>query len=53
MLTEQWFLKMEDLASRAISKVKNGNIKFFPKNWENTYFNWLDNIQDWCISEDN
>jgi len=50
MLTEQWFLKMEDLASRAISKVKNGDIKFFPKNWENTYYNWLDNIQDWCIS---
>jgi len=50
MLTEQWFLKMDDLASRAISKVKSGDIKFFPKNWENTYFNWLNNIQDWCIS---
>ena len=50
ILTEQWFLKMENLASRAISKVKSGDIKFFPKNWENTYFNWLDNIQDWCIS---
>ena len=41
---------MDDLASRAISKVKSGDIKFFPKNWENTYFNWLNNIQDWCIS---
>ena len=50
ILTEQWFLKMNDLASRAISMVKSGDIKFFPKNWENTYFNWLNNIQDWCIS---
>lgn len=50
ILTEQWFLKMDDLASRAISKVKSEDIKFFPKNWENTYFNWLNNIQDWCIS---
>ena len=50
ILTEQWFLKMNDLASRAISMVKNGDIKFFPKSWENTYFNWLNNIQDWCIS---
>ena len=50
ILTEQWFLKMGDLATLAISKVKNGDIKFFPKNWENTYFNWLENIQDWCIS---
>ena len=41
---------MNDLASRAISMVKSGDIKFFPKNWENTYFNWLNNIQDWCIS---
>jgi valyl-tRNA synthetase len=50
ILTEQWFLKMDNLASKAISKVKSGDIKFFPKNWENTYFNWLNNIQDWCIS---
>ncbi|MDG2158584.1 MAG: valine--tRNA ligase [Gammaproteobacteria bacterium] len=50
LLTDQWFMKMEDLAKPAIDAVKNSNIKFVPKNWEKIYFNWLDNIEDWCIS---
>jgi valyl-tRNA synthetase len=49
-LTDQWFVKVEKLAKPAIDAVKNGDIRFVPKNWENTYFNWMDNIQDWCIS---
>ncbi|SFV62128.1 Valyl-tRNA synthetase [hydrothermal vent metagenome] len=49
-LTDQWFVKVESLAKPAIDAVKNGDIRFIPKNWENTYFNWMDNIQDWCIS---
>ena len=50
LLTDQWFMKMEGLAKPAIDAVKNSNIKFVPKNWEKIYFNWLDNIEDWCIS---
>lgn len=49
-LTEQWFIKMKPLAEPAIEVVKNGQLKFVPQNWENTYFQWLENIQDWCIS---
>ena len=49
-LTDQWFVKAEPLAKPAIKAVKNGDIKFVPKNWENTYFEWMTNIQDWCIS---
>lgn len=49
-LTDQWFMKMENLAKPALDVVKNGQIKFVPQNWENTYFEWLNNIQDWCIS---
>ncbi|MCF6767080.1 valine--tRNA ligase [Thiotrichales bacterium 19S11-10] len=50
MLTDQWFMKMADLAKPAIEAVQDGTIEFVPKNWENTYFEWLNNIQDWCIS---
>ena len=50
MLTNQWFISMEKLAQPAIEQVKNNNIKFVPKNWENTYFKWLESIEDWCIS---
>ena len=50
LLTDQWFMKMETLAKPAIDSVKKSNIKFVPKNWEKIYFNWLENIQDWCIS---
>lgn len=49
-LTEQWFMKMSSLAEPAISAVKRGEIRFIPENWEKTYFQWLNNIEDWCIS---
>ncbi len=47
---EQWFIKVEGLAKAAIEVVKKGHIKIYPKNWESTYFNWLENIKDWNIS---
>ena len=50
LITNQWFLKMDPLAQPAIEAVKNGEIKFIPENWSKTYFEWLENIQDWCIS---
>ncbi len=50
MLTDQWFVAMEKLAEPAIAAVKSGQIKFVPENWSHTYFQWLENIQDWCIS---
>ncbi|MCI8384520.1 MAG: valine--tRNA ligase [Clostridia bacterium] len=49
-ISEQWFVKMKELAKPAIQAVKNDDIKFVPKRYEKTYFNWLENIQDWCIS---
>ncbi|HIF89707.1 MAG TPA: valine--tRNA ligase [Candidatus Thioglobus sp.] len=49
-MTDQWFVKIQPLADPAIEAVKNGDIHFVPSNWEKTYFNWMDNIQDWCIS---
>ena len=49
-ISEQWFVAMKKLAEPAIKAVKNGDIKFVPKKYEKTYFNWLENIQDWCIS---
>ena len=49
-LTNQWFVKIEPLAQPAIDAVKNGDIKFVPENWSKTYFDWMNNIQDWCIS---
>ncbi len=49
-MTDQWFVKIQPLADPAIDAVKNGDIRFVPNNWEKTYFNWMDNIQDWCIS---
>jgi len=50
MLTDQWYVAVQELAKPAIDAVKNGDIEFVPKNWENTYFEWMNNIQDWCIS---
>ncbi len=50
LLTDQWYVAVEALAKPAIDAVKNGDIEFVPKNWENTYFEWMNNIQDWCIS---
>ncbi|CAB5499476.1 Valyl-tRNA synthetase (EC [Bathymodiolus thermophilus thioautotrophic gill symbiont] len=49
-LTDQWFVKVAPLAQPAIDAVKNGDIRFVPENWDKTYFNWMNNIQDWCIS---
>lgn len=49
-LTEQWFLDAQKLAVPALDAVKSGQTTFHPKNWENTYFNWMENIQPWCIS---
>jgi valyl-tRNA synthetase len=49
-LTDQWFMKMQPLAEPALQVVKNGEIKFHPENWSKTYFQWLENIEDWCIS---
>ena len=46
----QWFVSMKKLAGPAISAVKTGKIKFIPKKWEKLYFNWMENIRDWCIS---
>ena len=50
MITEQWFVKAKELAKDAIKSVETDEIKFIPKNWEKTYFEWMYNIQDWCIS---
>jgi valyl-tRNA synthetase len=49
-LTDQWFVKAGPLAAPAIKAVENGDIKFVPDNWKNTYFEWMRNIEDWCIS---
>ena len=49
-VSEQWFVSMKDLAKRAADAVRNDEVKFVPKRYEKMYFNWLDNIQDWCIS---
>ncbi|MFH1269980.1 MAG: valine--tRNA ligase [Candidatus Omnitrophota bacterium] len=49
-LSEQWFVKMKPLAKPAIEAVKKGKIKFHPKRWTKVYLNWMENIQDWCIS---
>jgi valyl-tRNA synthetase len=49
-LTNQWFVKMDTLAARGLELVENGDVKFVPENWINTYRHWMGNIQDWCIS---
>ncbi len=49
-ISKQWFLKMSALAKIAKDAVRKGKVKFHPKKWEKVYFNWLDNIRDWCIS---
>ena len=50
MLTDQWFCDAETLAKPALASVKEGRTNFVPKSWENTYFDWMENIQPWCIS---
>ena len=49
-LTDQWYVNAAELAKPAIAAVRDGKTKFIPKNWETTYFNWMENIQPWCIS---
>ncbi len=49
-LSEQWFVKTKPLAERGVQAVKDGRIKWTPEQWEKTYFNWMENIRDWCIS---
>lgn len=50
LLTDQWFIKMEDMAKAAIDAHQSGELTFTPENWGKTYLQWLENIQDWCIS---
>jgi valyl-tRNA synthetase len=50
MLTDQWFADAKTLAEPAIEAVRDGRTKFVPKNWEKTYFDWMENIQPWCVS---
>ncbi|MBS1146724.1 MAG: valyl-tRNA synthetase, class Ia, partial [Proteobacteria bacterium] len=50
MLTDQWFMSMEGLAKQGLEAVESGELKFVPENWTTTYRQWLENIQDWCVS---
>ncbi len=50
LLTDQWFVNAKELAKDAIAAIKNEDTVFVPKNWENTYYEWMNNIQPWCIS---
>ena len=50
LITSQWFVNQKELSKEAIKVVKNDDTSFVPKNWENTYFSWMNDIQDWCIS---
>ncbi len=49
-LTDQWYVKVAPLAEKAIKAVEDGRVRFVPDNWVNTYFSWMRNLQDWCIS---
>ena len=49
-LSEQWFLKIQPLAEKAIAAVREGHIRFTPEMYEKTYFEWMGNIHDWCLS---
>jgi len=49
-LSEQWFVRMKPLAEKALKAWKDGDVRFYPQRWENTYSNWLENIRDWCVS---
>ena len=49
-LSEQWFMKMDELAKPAVEAVQQGKVRFYPKHWEKTYFHWMEGIRDWCIS---
>jgi valyl-tRNA synthetase len=47
LLTDQWYVKVAPLAEPALEAVKSGEIQFVPDNWKNTYYDWMNNIQDW------
>ena len=49
-ISEQWFISMKPLVEQAIKAVEDGRVRFVPKSWENTYFHWMRNVRDWCIS---
>ena len=49
-ISEQWFVRMEPLAKPANEAIRNGEVKFIPQKYEKTYFSWMDNVRDWCIS---
>ncbi|TKB13109.1 MAG: valine--tRNA ligase, partial [Mesorhizobium sp.] len=49
-LTDQWYVNAAELAKPAIASVRESRTNFVPKNWEKTYFDWMENIQPWCIS---
>ncbi|MFP4579488.1 MAG: valine--tRNA ligase [Candidatus Sumerlaeia bacterium] len=49
-ISEQWFVRMKPLVGPAIEAVEKGDVRFVPKSWENTYFHWVRNVRDWCIS---
>ena len=49
-LTDQWYVNAEELAKKPIEAVKSGEIEIVPKSWEKTFFNWMENIQPWCVS---
>ena len=48
--TDQWYVKVDTMAKKALDVVKDGEIKFVPENWDKTYYQWMENIEDWCIS---
>ena len=50
MLSSQWFVKMDGMAKKGCDAVRNGDIQIIPERFEKVYFNWLENIQDWCVS---
>ncbi len=50
MLSMQWFVNMKPLAHPAVKAVREGKVNFIPERFEKTYFNWMENIKDWCIS---
>jgi valyl-tRNA synthetase len=50
LITKQWFVNQKELSLEAVRVVKEDETSFVPRNWENTYFSWMDEIQDWCVS---
>ena len=49
-MSKQWFVRMDDFAKNCAQLSAKETYKLIPKNWENTYFHWIDNLRDWCIS---